>query len=679
MTANSPRDIVRTVTWLTAAIVFTVVVVVPIGYFALSYQRIAGNLDAEAEMNAQIISQIVSASPDMWQFEQVRLEEYLARRPRKGQGEIRRVLAANGTVIAESADALQRPFIARDVGLFDAGHAVGSLEITRSLRPLLLRTCMLMLFMTPLGAGVFRVLRVLPVRALRLSEAALRNERDRLHTYLDVAQVMLVALDLEQRVTLINRKGCEVLGATEQDILSKNWFDHFVPDSLQAAAKTGFSRMIESNSPSGEYIERPLRTANGSERLIAWHVIAIRDRAGAVTGTLGSGEDITERRHLEAQLLHAQKMESVGQLAGGVAHDFNNILSAIIGHADLLLMKMQPDDPLRGDVDQVLSSSERAARLVQGLLAFSRKQIISPQVIDINEVIQNVGKLLRRLIGSDIELRTRLAKGTVCVMADAGQLEQVLMNLATNARDAMPDGGVLTIETGRTAEPGSGSGTAGSAEKPGDYALISLSDTGSGMDAKTKDKIFDPFFTTKEVGKGTGLGLSTVYGIVKQHQGEVTVYSEPGLGTTFKIYLPLLSEPVSASPGAEPVFPAGGDETVLLAEDDADVRKVTATMLERSGYTVIEAADGEEALNKFREYRDRIDLVILDVIMPRMNGKAVYDELQKLRPDVRTLFTSGHTGDVIQKKGVLEEGMDFLSKPASRIDLLQKVREVLDR
>ena len=341
-------------------------------------------------------------------------------------------------------------------------------------------------------------------------------------------------------------------------------------------------------------------------------------------------------------------------------------------------MKMPMHDPLRPDVDQILSSSERAARLVQSLLAFSRKQIINPQVIDINEVIQNVGKLLRRLIGADIELRTRLAKGTVCVMADAGQLEQILMNLATNARDAMPDGGVLTIETDR-AEPGKvPPGRTGSPEKPAS-ALISVSDTGTGMDAKTREKIFDPFFTTKEVGKGTGLGLSTVYGIVKQHQGDISVYSEPGMGTTFRIYLPMLAAANGASPETAPVFPAGGAETVLLAEDDADVRKVTATMLTRSGYTVIEAADGEEALNKFREYLDRIDLVILDVIMPRMNGKAVYEELRKFRPDVKTLFTSGHIGDVILDKGILEERMNFLSKPASRTELLQKVRDVLDQ
>lgn len=677
MTRRSEKGIERTITWLAAIVVFVVVIVIPLGYFSLSQQRIAGSLESEAEMNAQIISQIISADPDLWRFEQVRLEEYLALRPRKGHKETRRILAVNGAVVAESTDLLQRPVIARSVNLFDAGRLVGSLEIARSLRQLLMRTGLLMLFMAPLGAGVFRVLRVLPVRALLRSEAALLKERDRLHSYLDVAQVMLVALDLEQRVTLINRKGCELLGAAEQDILSKNWFDHFVPDGSRAASKAAFSRMVEGGGAPGGYFEHPVRTITGNERLIAWQVIVVKDESGAIVGTLCSGEDITERRHLEAQLLHAQKMESVGQLAGGVAHDFNNILSAIIGHADLMLMKMPADDPLRQDADQILSSSERAAHLVQSLLAFSRKQIINPQVIDINEVIQNVGKLLRRLIGSDIELRTRLAKGTVCVMADAGQLEQVLMNLATNARDAMPDGGVLTIETGR-AELGNGPGRSDSSAKPS-YALLSLSDTGTGMDAKTKEKIFDPFFTTKEVGKGTGLGLSTVYGIIKQHHGDITVYSEPGMGTTFRIYLPLLSGLVSASPEAEPVFPAGGNETVLLAEDDAAVRKVTCTMLERSGYTVIEAADGEEALSKFREYQDRIHLVILDVIMPRMNGKAVYDELRKLRPDVRTLFTSGHTGDVIQKKGVVEEGMNFLSKPAALSELLQKVREVLDR
>jgi PAS domain S-box-containing protein len=678
MIMRSQKDIIRIVTWLTAIVVFVVVIVIPVGYFSLSYQRIAGNLESEAELNAQIISQIISADPDLWRFEQARLGEYLSLRPRKGHEETRRVLAPNGTIIAESLDALQSPVIVRNVSLFDAGHIVGSLEIGRSLRPLLVRTGLLMLLMAPLGSAIFHLLRVLPVRALRRSEAALRKERDRLHTYLDVAQVMLVALDLEQRVTLINRKGVELLGAAEQDILSKNWFDHFVPESSRAATKAVFSSIVAGDGARGGYFENPVRTASGSERLIAWQSIVVRDGSGAVTGTLSSGEDITERKHLEAQLLHAQKMESVGQLAGGVAHDFNNILSAVIGHADLLLMKLTPDDPLRQDVDQILTSSERAARLVQSLLAFSRKQIINPQVIDINEIIQNVGKLLRRLIGADIELRTRLAKGTICVMADAGQLEQVLMNLATNARDAMPDGGVLTIETGRTG-PGYGSIATGSAEESVAYALLSLSDTGMGMDDKTKERIFDPFFTTKEVGKGTGLGLSTVYGIVKQHYGDITVYSEPGLGTTFRIYLPLLAAAACASPEAKPVFPAGGTETVLLAEDDADVRKVTRTMLERAGYTVIEAADGEEALNKFREYQDRIQLVILDVIMPRMNGKAVHDEMRKLRPDIKTLFTSGHTGDVILKKGVLEEGMHFLSKPASLTDLLHKVRDVLDQ
>ena len=674
---RSEKDIIRIVTWLTAIVVFIVVIVIPVGYFSLTHQRIAGNLESEAEINAQIISRIISADPDLWRFEQVRLGEYLSLRPRKGHEEARRVLAPNGTIIAESVDALQSPVIVRNVNLFDAGHIVGSLEIGRSLRPLLVRTGLLMLLMAPLGAAVFWVLRVLPVRALRRNKAALRKERDRLHTYLDVAQVMLVALDLDQRVTLINRKGVEILGVPEQDILSKNWFDHFVPDSSHAASKAVFSSLVAGDSARGGYFESPVRTVSGGERLIAWQTIVVKDGSGAVTGTLSSGEDITERKHLEAQLLHAQKMESVGQLAGGVAHDFNNILSAIIGHADLLLMKMPPDDPLRQDVDQILTSSERAARLVQSLLAFSRKQIINPQVIDINEVIQNVGKLLRRLIGADIELRTRLAKGTICVMVDAGQLEQVLMNLATNARDAMPDGGVLTIETGR-AEPGYGSTAANSTEKPAAYALLSLSDTGTGMDDKTRARIFDPFFTTKEVGKGTGLGLSTVYGIIKQHHGDITVYSEPGLGTTFRIYLPLLAAAASASPEAKPLFPAGGTETVLLAEDDADVRKVTHTMLQRAGYTVIEAADGEEALNKFREYQDRIRLVILDVIMPRMNGKTVYDEMRKLRPDIKTLFTSGHTGDVILKKGILEEGMNFISKPAPLTDLLHKVRDVLD-
>ena len=389
--------------------------------------------------------------------------------------------------------------------------------------------------------------------------------------------------------------------------------------------------------------------------------------------------DITERRQLESQLRQAQKMEAVGQLAGGVAHDFNNILTAIAGYGSLLLMKLRADDPLRHNVEQILSSADRAAHLTQSLLTYSRKQIIAPRPVDINAQVNRTALLLRRLIGEDIDLRTNLADEPLVVMADSIQIDQALMNLSTNARDAMPSGGALLIETSRTVLS-EDFGKLHAFGGKGAFALIAITDTGLGMDEATRQRIFDPFFTTKGVGRGTGLGLSMVYGIVKQHNGLITVYSEPGKGSCFRIYLPLISgdkgdwdENVAA---ALPV--PRGSETVLLAEDDDTVRGLTRTILEEFGYRVIEARDGEDAVEKFREHADTISLAILDVVMPKKNGLDAYNELQKLKPGVKALFMSGYTADIIHKKGVLEKGLLFIAKPAPPADLLKKVREALD-
>ncbi len=386
--------------------------------------------------------------------------------------------------------------------------------------------------------------------------------------------------------------------------------------------------------------------------------------------------DITPLKQLEAQLRQAQKMEAVGQLAGGVAHDFNNILTAISGYGALLLIKMRSDNPLRHEVEQILASSERAANLTHSLLAYSRKQIINPKPVDLNRIVQGVEKLLSRLIGEDIDFKARLASQTLTVMADSGQLEQVLMNLATNARDAMPGGGVLLIETDSATQEDDHL-HAYSYIAPGRYALLSVTDTGMGMDEKTRERIFDPFFTTKDVGKGTGLGLAMAYGIIKQQNGYINVYSEPGRGTTFKIYLPLIEAPAGESGVRREAVPLRGSETVLLAEDDATVRKLMRAILEEFGYTVVEAVDGEDAVKMFLRNRERIELVILDVVMPKMNGKDAYSRIRQAQPDVKVIFTSGYTADIVHKKGILEEGLNFISKPAAPQDFLKKIREVL--
>jgi signal transduction histidine kinase len=385
-----------------------------------------------------------------------------------------------------------------------------------------------------------------------------------------------------------------------------------------------------------------------------------------------------KKKELEDQLLHSQKLEAVGQLAGGVAHDFNNILTAIMGYGDLIQLEMKEDDPLKIDIAHILTSAERAAHLIQSLLAFSRKQIINTQPVNLNEIVSGVGKLLLRVIGEDIKLKTVLAGVDITVMADPGQIEQVLMNLATNARDSMPEGGTLSIEIGHieideefTKAHGYG--------KPGKYALISVTDTGEGMDKETRQRIFEPFFTTKEVGKGTGLGLSTVYGIIKQHDGFIDVYSEPGKGTKFMIYLPEIKAEVKEAEITEPSSIQGGTETVLVAEDDESVRGLITDILQRYGYRVIEARDGEEAIKKYMEKEEDIDLLLLDVIMPKRKGKEVYNEIRKIKPDVKALFLSGYSEGFLQKEGVLEKGLNLIYKPVSVNSLLENVRNVLDK
>ncbi|MBI5632604.1 MAG: PAS domain S-box protein [Nitrospirae bacterium] len=403
------------------------------------------------------------------------------------------------------------------------------------------------------------------------------------------------------------------------------------------------------------------------------------DPEGKPMRSIGTVQDITEQKKLEEQLRQAQKMEVVGQLAGGIAHDFNNILSAIIGYGSLTQMKMRPDDPLKSNVEQILEAADRAAQLTHSLLAFSRKQTLNMKPVDLNAVVRRVEKLLVRLIGEDIDFGTCLSTTALTVMADSGQVEQVLMNLATNARDAMPMGGILAIRTEKITI-GSDFVKMHGCERPGEYALVSVTDTGIGMDAETQKKIFEPFFTTKELGRGTGLGLAMVYGIIQQHGGSLSVYSEPGRGTTFRIYLPLAAQAAAeekqVGPGEQPVK---GTETILLAEDDEPLRRLATSVLEEYGYTVIAAVDGEDAVGKFKENRDKIGLLIFDLVMPNKNGKDAYEEIRLISPDMKIIFSSGYTPDILRGKISLGDEVSIIFKPFSPLELLRKVRSVLDQ
>ena len=418
---------------------------------------------------------------------------------------------------------------------------------------------------------------------------------------------------------------------------------------------------------------------DGSIRHIHALAETLRDEQGKVIRMIGKVEDITDRKHLETQLRHAQKMDAVGALAGGIAHDLNNILNVIIGYGTMVMNTMEADSVSKGRMNEVLAAAERAAVLTKRLLTFSRKQLDEVKPIDINESVIGIRKLLAGIIGEDIDFQLDLENRNLVVMADAGQIEQVLMNLVANARDAMPNGGRLMIGTGLQEIDdeyiaANGYGT------PGVYALITVADTGCGMDTETQKKIFEPFYTTKSMGEGTGLGLAISYGIIKQYNGYIKVYSEPGNGTLFKIYLPLLEEAASLEKKTEAsVSVKGGNETVLVAEDDASMRKLTRIVLESFGYSVITAEDGEDAITKFMENRDRIDLAVLDMIMPKMNGKEVSEALRKMNPRIKIFFVSGYTMAIIKNKELTESGFDFIHKPIRPQDLLIKVREVLDK
>ncbi|MDA8430943.1 MAG: response regulator [Geobacteraceae bacterium] len=387
------------------------------------------------------------------------------------------------------------------------------------------------------------------------------------------------------------------------------------------------------------------------------------------------GKCAAEERHRQAQ-----RMEAVGQLAGGVAHDFNNILQAIFGYSHMILAHTGDNEAVKRYVEELLKASNRAADLTRSLLAFSRKQAVTLTVIELNDVIQGNETFLRRLIREDIELKITCSEGPLTVLADRGQIEQVFMNLVANGRDAMPNGGRLSIETrpitlGQDFIDSHGYGTAG------EYSSFSVSDSGTGMDRETQSHIFEPFFTTKEQGEGTGLGLSMAYGIVKKHNGFITVYSEPGRGTIFKIYLPAVhASALAVKPEVrEAAPPRGGTETILVVEDDDALRRLSKNVLGHYGYHVIEAVDGQDAVDKFVAYGDRIDLVILDAIMPKKNGKLACDEMRKMRPDLHVVFVSGYTRDVFAENNVFDDNSVFIQKPVSPDVLLARVRELLDK
>jgi PAS domain S-box-containing protein len=487
------------------------------------------------------------------------------------------------------------------------------------------------------------------------------------------AELIAIA-DCEGRISFANRALLQATGFGEHEVVGKLFSVLLSPRNPPALGQ----EMVASSLLGGGWRGECLHTRkDGSDFPVFLSTGPIKDGQGSLIGVFGIAQDITHRKHLEEQLVVAQKMEAVGRLAGGIAHDFNNLLGVILGYNDLLLERI-PQGQESHQLEQIKKAGERAVSLTRQLLAFSRKQVFQPRVLDLNLLVADIDKMLRRMIGEDVELLTDLKPGLAHIKADQGQIEQVIMNLVVNSRDAMPTGGKITIETAN-AELDEAYCWNHPAIQPGRYVLLSVSDTGVGMNAETQAHIFEPFFTTKELGKGTGLGLATVYGVVKQSEGYIWVYSEPSQGTTFKIYFPVASEPVEAL--AQPHANAEtfrGSESVLLVEDAESLRGLATEFLERCGYKVQAATNGPEALQAAERNGEHIDLLLTDVVLPGMSGKQLADCLAVTRPGLRVLFMSGYTNDAIVHHGVLDSGVFFLEKPFSQQTLLRKVREVLD-
>lgn len=507
------------------------------------------------------------------------------------------------------------------------------------------------------------------------SQQALTANESLYRDIVENARDIIYYHDLEGNYLAVNQAVETITGYSRDEALKMNIADTVAPEYLAQA------RQMIARKLAGEKVTAyRLKIVAKDGRQIAVEVnTRLVYRHGEVAGVQGIARDVTERLQIEEQLSQSQKMEAVGQLAGGIAHDFNNLLTVITGYSELVMRRLPPEDTLRHHVAEIKKAGVRAATLTRQLLAFSRKQVLQPKVIDLNSVVANMGEMLRRLIGEDIELRTVLAPTLGSTKADPGQIEQVIMNLVVNARDAMPRGGNLIIETENVYLNESYTASHISV-RPGAYVMLAVSDTGEGIAGEVQEHIFEPFFTTKETGRGTGLGLSTVYGIVKQSGGNIWVYSEVGRGTAFKVYLPRVDEvPQEYTRSEETDESLFGNDTVLVAEDDDRVRNLVREVLDHYGYHVLCAESGGAALEMAELYGDRIDLLLTDVVMPQMSGRSVSDQLCAMHPRLKVLYMSGYTDESIVHHGVLDPQTPFLQKPFSPQALVKKVREVLGR
>jgi PAS domain S-box-containing protein len=570
------------------------------------------------------------------------------------------LLAAGSAFGAVTLYLLERTVISRVANLSEgisqigaSGHLSGRLEVTGKDE------------LAFLGGAVNGMLEDLE-RAQRERD----RDRARLGTVMDKMPAVLWTTDKDLQFTSSVGAGLEPLGLRTNQLVGASVHDYFRMPDPEFGPLAAHRKAL-----AGEAVTYEMDWGN---RAFESHVQALRDPEGQTIGVIGVALDITDRKQLADQLRQSQKMQAVGQLAGGVAHDFNNLLMVVKGHAELLLGRIPSSSPLRHSVEQMDKAADRAASLTRQLLAFSRMQVLQPRVVDLNEVVGGMTKMFSRVIGENIEMAFLPGSNLGRVKADPGQIEQVLLNLVVNARDAMPEGGRVTIETSNVELDREYSAKHHDMQ-PGPWVMLTVSDTGCGMEAETQSRIFEPFFTTKAQGKGTGLGLATVYGVVKQSNGFIYVYSEVGHGTTFKIYLPEVTADVDSDVSDKPAAPPPrGSETILFVEDEESVRELVRDYLRGTGYRVLEAVDGVQALKVAAAHKGTIEILVTDVVMPRLSGRELASRITAQRPRVKVLYISGYTDDTIFRHGVLEGGVAYLQKPFNLKAIAQKIREVLD-
>ncbi len=516
------------------------------------------------------------------------------------------------------------------------------------------------------------------------AEDALKQSEEKYRTILENIEDGYFEVDIAGNFTFFNDSLCRMLGYSKDEMTGMNNRKYTDQENAKKLYQA-FNKVYRTGEPSKGF-DWQVIAKDGTKLFGEVSVSLIRDSKGQPTGFRGIARDITDRKRaeeekatLQEELRQSQKMEAIGGLAGGIAHDFNNLLTVISGNCQLSLLELKEGDPLKGNIEEIKTATDRATSLTRQLLAFSRRQVLDMKVLDLNTIMRDMDKMLRRVIGEDIELVTVLADDLGTVKNDPGWMEQVIMNLAVNARDAMPSGGKLIIEASNV-ELDESYASSHAVMKPGRYVKLCVSDTGAGMASEIREHVFEPFFTTKEKSKGTGLGLSTVYGIVKQSGGNIWVYSEPGLGTTFIIYLPRVDESFEdmRKKVTREELPGGG-ETILVVEDEDNVRRLTVRILERQGYTVLEASCGKDALDLCGKCEEPIHMVLTDVVMPGMSGRQLADQLIHLYPKMEVLYMSGYTNNAVFHHGVLEKGVNYIQKPFTIGGLMKKMREVLDK